>query len=119
MNKQITVQEKKMRVAKDKISNLDLTIPGTIRMIYSKCGKHNCACQSDPKARHGPYYLWDRKVKGKLSSKMIPKTMVSQIKFWIQNRQKLESLVAELLSLSQESAAEQVEKNRNATGEID
>ena len=30
---------------------------GTVNERRMKCGQANCACQRDPKARHGPYYM--------------------------------------------------------------
>ena len=117
MNKLKVQQEKKMKELKLKIVDFDLAIPGTIRTIYSKCGKKNCACQTDKKARHGPYCLWDRKVNGKLSSKMVTKKMASQIKAWIENRKMLEKSVNEILILSQALAVELIERERELAGE--
>ena len=117
MNKQKVQQEKKLKELKLKIVNFDLAVPGTIRTIYTKCGKKNCACQTDQKARHGPYCLWDRRVNGKLSSKMVPKKMAAQIERWIENRKTLEKAVTEILTLSQDLAVEQVESERELAGE--
>ena len=110
-------QDKKIELLKTKIGDFDLAVPGTLRTIYSKCGKAYCACQSDKKARHGPYILWDRKVDGKLSSKMVSKTMAAQIKKWIENRNKLEKQVHEILIISQAIVSSLVEESRNINGE--
>ncbi len=112
-----TNQEKKIELLKTKIGDFDLAVPGTLRTIYSKCGRDYCACQTDKKARHGPYILWDRKVGGKLSSKMISKQMAEQIKKWIVNRSKLEKQVQEILILSQSIVSNLVEESRNLDGE--
>lgn len=114
MNKIKLIQEKKLNALKLKLSDFDLAVPGTLRSIYSKCGKPNCICQKNPKGRHGPYWLWDRKVNGKLSSKMLPSQMVSQIKSWIENRRRLEEALVEILIISQEVAALQVENSRKS-----
>ena len=110
-------QDKKIELLKIKIGDFDLAVPGTLRTIYSKCGKAYCACQTDKKARHGPYILWDRKVDGKLSSKMVSKTMATQITKWIENRNKLEKQVREILIISQEIVSSLVEESRNFNGE--
>ena len=117
MNKPKVQQEKKMKDLKLKIVDFDLAIPGTIRTIYTKCGKKNCACQTDKKARHGPYCLWDRKVNGKLSSKMVPKKMASQITRWIENRRMLEKALNKILILSQALAVDLVERDRELASE--
>lgn len=110
-------QDKKIELLKTKIADFDLAVPGTLRTIYSKCGKAYCACQTDKKARHGPYILWDRKVAGKLSSKMVSKTMAAQIKKWIENRSKLEKQIQEILIISQAIVSNLVEESRNLDGE--
>ncbi len=117
MGKLKTNQDKKIESLKIKIGDFDLAVPGTLRTIYSKCGKDYCACQTNKKARHGPYILWDRKVDGKLSSKMVSKEMAAQIKKWIENRNKLEKQVQEILILSQSIVSNLVEESRNLDGE--
>ena len=116
MNKTKTNQDKKIELLKIKIIDFDLVVPGSLRTIYSKCGKDYCACRTDKKARHGPYILWDRKVDGKLSSKMVSKEMAAQIKKWIENRNELEKQVQEILIISQSIVSNLVEKNRNLEG---
>src|SRR6266576_108022 len=36
-----------------------------------KCGQGACACQHDPKAAHGPYFLLTQKVEGKTRSRYV------------------------------------------------
>lgn len=117
MRKEKTNQDKKIELLKTKIVDFDLVAPGSLRTIYSKCGRDYCACRTDKKARHGPYILWDRKVDGKLSSKMVSKEMAAQIKKWIENRNKLEKQVQEILTLSQSIISNLVEESRNLDGE--
>ncbi|MGK5089567.1 DUF6788 family protein [Bdellovibrionota bacterium FG-2] len=112
MSKTKLNQEKKLTELKLQLANFDLAVPGTLRSIYSKCGKQNCICQTDQKGRHGPYWLWDRKVGGKLSSKMVTPQMASQIKKWIDNRRRLDELITKILELSQALAVVEVEKDR-------
>ena len=110
-------QDKKIELLKTKIVDFDLIVPGSLRTIYSKCGRDYCACRTDKKARHGPYILWDRKVGGKLSSKMVSKEIAVQIKKWIENRNKLEKQIQEILIISQTIVSNLVEENRNLEGE--
>ena len=40
-----------------------------------KCGKAQCACHRDPAKRHGPYFEWTYKAKGKtVNVKLTPET---------------------------------------------
>ena len=117
MSKLKISQDKKIELLKTKIIDFDLVVPGSLRTIYSKCGRDYCACRTDKKARHGPYILWDRKVGGKLSSKMVSKEIAVQIKKWIENRNKLEKQIQEILIISQAIVSNLVEENRNLEGE--
>jgi len=94
---------------KEEIFEMGMAIPGTIRTVKLKCGSPNCRCRSGKNEdKHGPYYFWDRKVKGKLTSTSVPKDKVAQIKMWIKNRQKLEKLVTELLDRGQKAAVKEL-----------
>ena len=44
---------------------------GSLSERTMKCGKADCPCQSDPKARHGPYYSLTRPVAGKTHSRYL------------------------------------------------
>ena len=89
---------------KARIARIGLAIPGTIRETYLLCGKQGCACADNDAARHGPYYLWNRKVDGKLTSKSIPKDKLTHFEGWIDNRRKLEAIVQEMLEIGSKLA---------------
>ncbi len=50
---------------KHALGGLGLLCPGSVVERYMPCGKSACHCMSDPANRHGPYYEWSRKVRGK------------------------------------------------------
>lgn len=52
---------------------------GTINERYMKCGQSNCPCQSDPKARHGPYYMLTHAMGGKTRSRYLSQEQVSTV----------------------------------------
>lgn len=89
----------------EKLLSIGLAIPGTIRETYLQCGKSWCACAKKGGQLHGPYYFWNRKVDGKLTSKSIPKDKLRLFQGWISNRQELEALVNQVLEFGQEIAA--------------
>lgn len=89
---------------KQRIMRLGIAIPGTIRETYLLCGKQGCACAENDSARHGPYYLWNRKVNGKLTSKSIPKDKLPLYEQWLDNRRLLETLVQEVLEMGSKLA---------------
>lgn len=90
---------------KGKLLSIGLAIPGTIRETYLQCGKKECACAVKGGSPHGPYYFWNRKVNGKLTSKSISETKLRLYQRWISNRQQLEGLLQQLLEIGQEIAA--------------
>jgi hypothetical protein len=40
-------------------------LPGTLVVRAYECGKPRCRCHTSPKARHGPYAEWTRKIGGR------------------------------------------------------
>lgn len=82
---------------KKTILDIGLVIPGTLRESFHRCGKSYCDCMKSKKNRHGPYYLWDRRVQGKLAAKSIAMEDVETYKEWISNRKKLEQVIALLI----------------------
>jgi hypothetical protein len=44
---------------------------GSFSQRYVKCSKPGCACGSDPKARHGPYFSLTRGVGGRTRSRLV------------------------------------------------
>jgi len=90
---------------KGKLLSIGLAIPGTIRETYLQCGKSWCACAKKGGPPHGPYYFWNRKVGGKLTSKSIPRTKLRLYQVWINNRLEIEGALQQLLEIGQEIAA--------------
>jgi hypothetical protein len=91
---------------KQKIAELDMAIPGYIRTLYQPCGQPNCRCKKKRKYWHGPYYLWGRRVNGKLTSKSIQKKDVPLYNRWINNRLKLKNIVSKILDIGCQYATE-------------
>jgi hypothetical protein len=44
---------------------------GSVNERRMKCGQAHCACQRDPKARHGPYYTLTQAADGKTHSRYV------------------------------------------------
>jgi hypothetical protein len=93
--------ETRLNELKKQLCKLDLAIPGTIHVQYRKCGKSNCRCHQAKDQMHGPYYLWYRKVNGKLCTTVIDEVNVQSFKEMIENRMKLETLTDEMIKLGE------------------
>ena len=94
----------RLRQIKGKLLSIGLAIPGTIRETYLRCGKKECACAAKGGSPHGPYYFWNRKVNGKLTSKSISEIKLKLYRRWISNRQEIEEWLQQLLVIGQEIA---------------
>jgi hypothetical protein len=97
--------EQKFSKLKQKICEIDLPIPGTLHIQYRKCGKANCRCHESKDHLHGPYYLWYRKIDGKLKTTVIDVKDIEKYQQWITNRQELELLTNEMIRLGENYAA--------------
>jgi len=97
--------EQQLNGLKKQIAALGMAIPGSIQTAYLRCGKKNCRCHQDEKLRHGPYYLWYRRIDGKTATQSIAEEDVNLFRTWINNRDKMEALVQKIVSLGADYAA--------------
>ncbi|EQD41955.1 hypothetical protein B1B_14285 [mine drainage metagenome] len=89
----------------------DFFLKGSLVKRYLPCGTEGCACHEDPKARHGPYYQWTRKVRGKTEAVWVPREVAELCRQWMKegkrfgvDESRLEDLSVEALRwLAQES----------------
>jgi hypothetical protein len=60
---------------KREFQGLEYFCKGTVLKRMVKCGKASCPCGHDPAKRHGPYFEWTYKAKGKtVNVKLTPET---------------------------------------------
>jgi len=97
--------EKQLNVLKKQIADLGISIPGSIQTMYLRCGKKNCRCHQAEEQRHGPYYLWYRRINGKTTTQSIAEEDVHVYRTWISNRDKMETLVKNIVNLGADYAA--------------
>src|ERR1035437_11185319 len=57
--------ELRFHQGRQELQQLDYFLKGTVLKRMIKCGQPQCACHRDPSRRHGPYFEWTYKVKGK------------------------------------------------------
>jgi hypothetical protein len=97
--------EQQLNDLKKQIADLGMAIPGSIQTAYLRCGKKNCRCQQDEGLRHGPYFLWYRRINGKTATQSIAAEDVHLFRTWIDNRDKMETIVQKIISLGADYAA--------------
>ena len=100
---------------------------GSLSERYVKCSKPGCACATNPKARHGPYYSLTRAVGGQTRSRFLSareaELVREQIETGKQFRHRVEAYWAACeqwadarLESREEEAEPEVKKNRTRRG---
>jgi hypothetical protein len=72
---------------------------GSLHEQYLPCGKPSCRCHDskDPK-RHGPYYLWVRRINGRQVNRTLrPGPELERVRRGIENYRRLQVLFAQVL----------------------
>ena len=82
------------------LSQIGHTLPGSITIRRTRCGKPRCACKADPPALHGPYIQWTRTVNGKTVTRTLTQAQCDTYAPWLANARRLRTLAAELEALS-------------------
>ena len=60
---------------KGELQQMEFFCKGTVLRRMMRCGKAQCACQTDPTKRHGPYFQWTYNANGKtVTIKLTPET---------------------------------------------
>lgn len=77
---------------------------GTVLKRSMPCGRKECGCSQDPGSRHGPYYYWTRKVKGKTVSKLLNPAEGKLYMEWAGNRKKLQRTLDRMYAISRRMA---------------
>ena len=77
---------------------------GTVLRQRHACRKPGCRCARGGRFRHGPYYVWTRKIQGKTVTRMLSEVEGRLYTEWIQNRRGLNRTVKKMMSLSKRLA---------------
>jgi hypothetical protein len=102
----LTVQqiEQRHRLLIRQIAEIGLVLRGTIGTYRTRCGNPRCRCATDSTARHGPYHIWTRKVRGKTVTRMLSAEQAARLRPWTQNMRKLDRLLKNLQDLGLRAA---------------
>jgi len=77
------------------IETMDLVSSGTLLSRTKVCGRSNCRCATDPGARHGPYYEWNRRQGGRLVHKKLTKEQAALAARAIANLREVHRLLSQ------------------------
>ena len=91
----------RFQALKREFQELDYFCKGTLLQRMMKCGKSQCACHQDPAKRHGPYFEWTYKAKGKTVNVKLTREVMPIFRDASRQYRKLRSLLNRLETLSQ------------------
>lgn len=96
------------RLARD-LAELDFVLRGSIVRRMVTCNTPNCRCNASPANRHGPYWDWTRKVRGKTVTVRLSPEQVAVLQPWIENSRRADRTLSEMERVTRK-AVEQVLK---------
>jgi hypothetical protein len=96
--------EERHRALLLELGDIGLVLRGTIAPRLTRCGNLTCRCQTDPSKRHGPYYVWTRKVAGKTVTAMLPPEQAARCQDWSRNMRRLDRIVRKLQAIGLRAA---------------
>ena len=99
---------------KREFQQLEYFCKGTVLKRMMKCGKTQCACHHDPAKRHGPYFEWTYKAKGKTVNVKLTPEVMPKFRAASQQYRELRSLLNRLEKLSQTVLRHQAKQSRSA-----
>src|SRR5215472_5464070 len=115
---------RRFQALKREFQELEYFCKGTLLKRMMKCGKAGCACQHDPAKRHGPYFEWTYKAKGKTVNVKLTRDVMPVFRAATHQYRKLRSLLNRLERLSQTvlrhqaRLAQSTYRDRAKTGDI-
>lgn len=91
-------------------------LKGSLLERFKRCSSAGCACQVDPAKRHGPYWQWTGKVRGKTVTRILRSDEVPRYREWMANAQRFETIVQNLYELSAQADQVLRAQERQAAG---
>ncbi len=99
------------------LAHIGPVLKGSVVKRFMPCGKPNCRCQADPPKLHGPYWQWSTALNGKTVTRRLAPEQVPLYLEWIDNRKRLEAVLAEMYHLSYQATEDKASKKRKTTAD--
>ena len=96
----------RFRQARQQLQQLGYFLKGTVLKRMMKCGQPNCACHRDASQRHGPYFEWTYKVKGKTVNVKLSPQAATLYQDATQQHRKLKAALTRMERLSRFALAQ-------------
>ena len=101
----LRLQAQRFREAQRELRPLNYFLKGTVLKRMMKCGQARCACHRDPSKRHGPYFEWTYKAKGKTVNVKLSPQAAPLYQAATQQYRKLKATLSRLERLSRTALA--------------
>jgi len=95
----------RFRQAQRELRPLEYFLKGTVLKRMMKCGRAQCACHRDPARRHGPYFEWTYKAKGKTVNVQLSPQAAPLYQAATQQHRRLKAILARMERLSRTALA--------------
>jgi hypothetical protein len=99
----LTAHARNFTGLKQELQQLTYFCKGTVLKRMMKCGQQRCACHQDPAKRHGPYFEWTYKEKGKTVNRRLRLEEVSFYEAATQQYRKLQSVSKRMEQVSRKA----------------
>jgi hypothetical protein len=111
--------ERRYRELARQLADIGFMHEGSVVRQKLACGKASCACHADPERRHGPYFYWTAKVKGRTKSRLLSEKEVALYQEWIGNRRLFRNIQRKMLDLAKRAAPAALKVREFESGETD
>jgi hypothetical protein len=98
--KKLREYQKTQKKLAAELSDIGFIWQGSIQWQRLTCGKPNCPCSTNPRAKHGPYPYWTSKKNNRTVSKLLKPEEVRILEEWVNNRKKMDAVIREMKKLS-------------------
>jgi len=90
--------EERHRALLRELVDIGPVLRGSICLRRARCGKPtcHCHCHRNPRALHGPYSIWTRKVAGKTVTLTLSTDQAARLQVWTRNMRRFDRLVKAL-----------------------
>jgi hypothetical protein len=88
---------------KQELNTVTYFCKGTVLKRMMKCGQQRCACHKDPAKRHGPYFEWTFKEKGRTVNRRLSPEEASVYQAATQQYRKLHSVLKRMEKVSRKA----------------
>jgi hypothetical protein len=85
---------------KEELDKVTFFCKGTVLKRMMKCGQKRCACHQDPAKRHGPYFEWTYKERGKTINRRLRPEEAPIYEAAAQQYRKLQSVLKRMQHVS-------------------